>query len=680
MVRAIERIRDVPGESNQYKLIRQFHVMVLYALTYAPDRVSAGAFSNLRAEFEEYFGDPARFEYALQRHFFTSLYVDRHERLEIRDLIPALRPILVHGHVGVGKTVVLKKIWLDSSTSDVFRLVYFDHKADMALFDEELAAPESRSRFRAEVYRKVYDEFIADSSSYLKEWPIHRVRFDNGYAPFRRWVLENIGRPLNTYDEWREALETEMISERWHSLSAEAALETLLSFLKEKVTYALCFDNIDRHPIRVQRLVLSECVDLSNRVQIPVIVAIREPNLRRLLAEGAKGDFVLGNYFERLKTGENKSVVIENLADASIERLLDQRLEFVHTNDQFNSLRALFGHFEDEFEFGFEEFRTRVRNLVRELARTFVDEDAYNYCNQNLRELQVLYFKLITSLLLNPEEQYSVSKLVPRSGTILKTKLRTFFYKFLTCGGAPTSERGVMPISIYDDSDIPLSMTTLRILEFLYNWEQQNPDTRLEFGEMWSVFRRFGVPKSLLRERLEELTRFQDYYELTAVWIDRYGKAQLEDTNKIEMMPMGRYLLDTLTTSREYAFWCALAADLAKDVVGSGFALAETHADEFKLKVVYNLVQRILLPTLKKEMEHFDQKLVTPKNWQHSNLEYFKRFFSIRGRFYPDRLLNSVMNSIHFSNLSKDAQKKEEKRFLKLLREIERVEGYHPPS
>jgi hypothetical protein len=681
MVRAIEKIRDVPGESNRYALTRQFQIMVLYALSYAPDRESTGAFSQLRKEFEEYFGESARIEFALERDFFQNLYVDRHERQEVRDLISALRPVLVHGHIGVGKTVVLKKIQLDSLTSGVFRLIYFDLKADVDLFDD-LTPANFNKRFRNYVYGRVYEEFIANSSTYLEEWPIYEMRFDPGYAAFREWVLGIVQRPLRTDNEWREAVEKDIIKARWLSLSAsaEARLETLLGFLKERITYALCFDNIDRHPEIVQRQMLSKSVDISNRLQIPVIVAIREPNLRRLWAEGAKGDVILSDYFERLATGEDKSVAIENLEDASVEKLLVQRLEFVHVNDEFNSLGDLFGHLQDEFEFDFEEFKRRVRNVLRELTKTFIEEDAYTYCNQNLREIQVFLFRLITNLLLNPAEEYSIAKLLPQQGTSRITRLRTYFYKWLICGDAPIPRAGVRPFGIYDDFETSLSMLNLRILEFVYNWERQNPEHRLDFGEMSRVFRRFGVTQGLLKERLERLTKFQDFFELRVIWLDRYEHTPIKETTKVEMMPMGNYLIKTLTTSREYAFWNALTADLAEDIVGSGFTFADTITDEFKFKVVYNLIQRILLPALKKEISHFDQNLITPRNWRRSNLDYFKRYFSIGGRFYPDRLLNSVMNSIPFSELPKDAQKKEQKRFMKLLREIERVEGYRPPS
>jgi MoxR-like ATPase len=46
----------------------------------------------------------------LERNFYSHLYIDRIERAEIESLISAMRPVLVRGLPGVGKTVVVKKI------------------------------------------------------------------------------------------------------------------------------------------------------------------------------------------------------------------------------------------------------------------------------------------------------------------------------------------------------------------------------------------------------------------------------------------------------------------------------------------------------------------------------------------------------------------------------------------
>ena len=117
-------------------------------------------------------------------------------------------------------------------------------------------------------------------------------------------------------------------------------------------------------------------------------------------------------------------------------------------------------------------------------------------------------------------------------------------------------------------------------------------------------------------------------------------------------------------------------SDLPESVWASPFSLAETASDRFKLKVVYSLAERVLLPSLEREVEHFETNLDPPKDWRDSNLAYAKRVFAISGRFYLDRLLNSVLNSIPFSRLRKTQRESEAERFLKLLRRVERVEGF----
>ena len=109
-MKAIEKLVGLPEQSNVRGLtLRKFLVAMLYVLTYAPDRESTGSFKNLREEFEKHFGYSANLEDALERNFYSHLYIDRIERAEIESLISAMRPVLVRGLPGVGKTVVVKK-------------------------------------------------------------------------------------------------------------------------------------------------------------------------------------------------------------------------------------------------------------------------------------------------------------------------------------------------------------------------------------------------------------------------------------------------------------------------------------------------------------------------------------------------------------------------------------------
>ena len=604
MVRAINYLSELPDESLQSGLpLRKILVSILYALTYAPDREFSGSFRRFRKEFERYFGFAAKLEEALEKEFFNRLYVDRIEREKIEKMIPARRLILVHGLIGVGKTVVLKKIRKNLNNSGNIKFVYFDFKEITELF-EKVTSENFREKFRRVIYKKMYEDYVAKSKSFLKEWDIYKIRFDDGYSDFREWVLSFVQRPLETESEWQDIISEVPIRERYNNLSVQAQLKTILLFLKDKIAFVLCFDNVDRYQIKFQREMLSVNVDISNEVQIPIILAIREPNLKLLISEG---DVVIINYLERLKAGDEKSLIIENMPNASILALLENRIDFIKKQKSFSTLTDFFEQLERKHEFSFNDFNKRFWEIFHILSKTFIDQGVYRYCNYNIREILTLYFRMISKILLNPEDKYNISTLLIESKTISKTKLRTFFYKWLICSDCiiPKLEGGL--INIYRHCVPNLRMLDLRILEFLYNWEIRNPGSGIHFDVMALKFRRFGVDQEVLKIHILELTKSQGLNELGFVWLDRLYNAPITDTTVIELMPAGQYFLEKISNSREYTFWNALTADLEKDIVGKRFSINGTYQDSFKLDVVYKFAEQILFPALKNEIEYFDK-------------------------------------------------------------------------
>jgi hypothetical protein len=193
----------------------------------------------------------------------------------------------------------------------------------------------------------------------------------------------------------------------------------------------------------------------------------------------------------------------------------------------------------------------------------------------------------------------------------------------------------------------------------------------LKFDVLASEFRRFGVNAQVLGEHLSRLTTNQGRHELGFVWLDKHGESQIVSDTIIELMPAGDYFLKIVSTSREYAFWNALMVDLDQDLVGRRFGLSETYRDEFKFEIIYRFAERVLLPTLIKEKEYFDNNLLTPKEWNGTNWEYFRKYFSVDGYLYPYRLLNSVANTIPFSSMRPDRQKDYREKYSKLLAKFE---------
>ena len=116
-------------------------------------------------------------------------------------------------------------------------------------------------------------------------------------------------------------------------------------------------------------------------------------------------------------------------------------------------------------------------------------------------------------------------------------------------------------------------------------------------------------------------------------------------------MPSGEFFIKEMSISREYAFWCALLADLEKDVVGKKFSLENTYEPDFKLDVVMRLFQDVLIPSLRMEIEHIENYLVVPKHYDYSHLHYFLTYFTFNRSSYIRRLLSSVHLTVEYSGL-----------------------------
>jgi len=318
-------------------------------------------------------------------------------------------------------------------------------------------------------------------------------------------VLDLVQHPLPTISDWEDALNQDLVRQRYLSLNARPELTTLLLFLKETFRLVLCFDNVDRYPMTFQQTLLSLTVDTSNGARIPIILAIREPNLRRLINEQPLGDIILTDYMERLKAGGEKSVLVSEMPHASIERLLRYRIEFLRQYEGFGTLEGFCAENAREGSADSGQYMQRFWRIFAILAQTFVDKDIYRYCNFNLREILTHYFQFILRILLNPEEEYSIQKLVKDAELVSFTKLRTYLYKWLICGEktSPPSDGGLL--NIYRSPPLNLRALDLRILEFLCNWETKHSDEGLRFDTMASEFQRFDVDIKVLSDHVERL-------------------------------------------------------------------------------------------------------------------------------------------------------------------------------
>jgi hypothetical protein len=678
MVRAIKWITEVPREEDTHaRLLDPFAIIARLAIMYAPDRMSRGAFQRSLQELRQHFTHSQELVEALEQSFITELYADRRVRHRIRDMIPAKRLILLHGLVGVGKTVVLKKLEHDYKTEGPIAFTYFDLKA-MPGFDYVKSPREISERFERHVYSRLYEDYVHPSQEMIDQWTAYKITHDDSFMEFREWVEQYERRPLTADSDWSEALSKDIVKDRLDKMEAVAHYSTLVKFVREHVKLLLCFDNVDRHPVATQRVVFSKCIHMSNEAEIPVILAIRERNLRRIMEEGAKGDPVLVDFLERLSRGAEDTILLEDIQEATVQDLLDRRLDFVKGHDSFGTLDTFLEALAiEEPGLDFEEYRKRFWESYESISTEFVDHDVHRYANYNIRSILEFYFRFITKVLVNPEREYSAAKLMIRGKKARRTQLRNYFYKWLVCADSPVpSNRSSLP-NIYGELTPHLRLISIRVLECLVNWDLANPDSKVTFGEMATVFTRFGVKAVALERCLGRLSGGRGDSEMGQVLVDRAKGSRLSDDTSIEILPAGDYFLNVASISREYAFWNALLADIEFDLIGEPCPLSRTYDDRFKLEIVYEFADRVLVPALLEELLHYRKNLDTPKGWRRPKEEYLRIHFSIDGHYYVERLLRSVWKTIQYSHLASDVRKELDKKYLQLIEAVEEAEGLH---
>jgi len=648
--------------------VRDFMVAVLYVLTFAPDRDKQDTFEDIEDKFEKYFGNMPDLEGKLEESFFTNLYIERKERKEILQMMPAKRLILVPGFVGVGKTIITKKIEWDflKDVMDKPKMVYYDLKAEIERF-VGIKEKNFNKEFRRYIYDKISGVINNLSEELLSQWKIHRIIYDRNYARFRNRVVQDIMTcPLGTdAEKWREALDRDDVNKLYLSLEVEPNLTTVLSFLKKcYFSFSLCFDNVDRHPFKHQISMLATSIDLTNEVQIPIILAIREPNLS-LLVKGAGGDIVMigiSNRHEEITyKGRNigRIVRIERASDDSVRKLFKQRFNFLkcwveqRKSDMLtNLLTVSFSELRKDSNYTFEQYVKEFWEVYDVISTTFLDQKIYEYCNYNLRQILGLYFKFITGIMFKSEKRYSIENLIALGKFPRKTELRNYFYKWLVCNGGllPTIEDSFLNV-LRPCSYSHLQMLELKVLEFIYNWSKRNPRLNLTYKLMRTRLERFGIQGNTLRKVIDRLSKNRGVSNMGFIWVDCVDIEKLNNRDTIQITPSGSYFLDNLSTSRDYIFWVSLAVDLKINLIKEGCNYSKTYNDEFRMDVVYNLIEKCLIPDYQKELMYVRDKIKLPNDWTSSKVKYYKYVFAINDQSYICRLLDSILRSIKFVNI-----------------------------
>ncbi len=689
MAKLIDYIRHIPERIIQRQQeLRRFLQKIDETLTFAPDRQSARNFPSIKDQSgqEPFWKQAALIEEALEKEFFSNLYIERNEKEEIEGYLPTKRLLLLHGLMGTGKTVLLMKIANEINEEKSFYIEYVDCKAIVEQFNIT-SEQDFISRFRAIVYHRLQAKLIDPYEERIKDWLVYRVENDVDYLSLKEAAIDYVQHPLSG-EEWLEILDLPIFKEKRLSLAPSNNLVVLLKYLRNVVPLVLCLDNVDGFSLQEQGELLESCINISNEAELPIILAIRTTNIRRINTTGAKGDFV---YFVKLEPLQHNEIEEEEPLEgpsvwerggvtpgASIQSLLEKRINFIRWHEAFTELGEYFKLLLKKFDLNISinESINNFWRVFRQIIKSFVKNDVYSFCNYNIRATLVFYFDFINSMLLNPEPDYSVKELISsRYEKVDITKMRSYLYKWLICEDEIIPNKKVNKnINIFTFIDGEMPMLTLKILSYLDN--NKGASEGVVFEQMREDFWRIGINRGPLFSAIQSLSQNQEFNEKCFIWIDKAPNGTLSDTSRIFLMPAGQYFFEHLSVSREYAFWMALMTDVspmgkvANIFEIEHFDYVETTNDKFKLEVVYKFLERVVLPKLSSELSYYNKKLYLPDGWKKSNVRYFLDEFGVGGKLYHHRLVYSILNSIGFADLADGEVKEFTDKYTKLLSTI----------
>jgi hypothetical protein len=482
-------------------------------------------------------------------------------------------------------------------------------------------------------------------------------------------------------------------------LNSSVPLQTIVEFLLQTGPVILCFDNVDRFSFEAQRYVLETCLDISNESEIAVILAIREANLRRMTPSGALGDIT---FIENMRGRVTKNVSVRDFrslssssqektkGDISTEELLAKRIDFVRQHEEFAPLGEYFNYLNDKYQIGLsvQEYMERFWDVFRIISRTFVDGHAYSYCNFSIRKILIMYVGFISKLLLDADPGYTLDEILTEKRHARVTKLRNYFYKWLVCSDAPLPSDQRNLINIFQTMTISqegLSNLDYKILAYLYNQKAFESNSAVTLKQIADDLSVFGIRKSSVANRLVRLTENQDFEEETLIWGEASDNTKEKRFTSYMLMPAGKYFIEKLCVSREYAFWNVLDADLSDEMLpqlikSKSISYLDTFSDRFKLDFVYDYVRLALYPQLLRELQSMEINSNSLSTTNRFRIHRYWRLFSINGHLYEVLLLDSVMGTIDHSFLEYSQRKTYRDKYLDLINLLKDTERRYRPE
>ncbi len=670
-------------EKNEYLL--RFDHLALLVFSYAPDRMDR-IIQSANVQNSSLYSLSNKVVSLLNKEFFNNIYLERGERERVEGYIPTGRLTMVHGLPGVGKTVVLMKIRDNINSLENSKCSYFDFKS---VGKDYYRSTRNNFiyNFEEAVYHYLKHQYIDQVEEKIKDWIHYKINYDYSYSSVKEYLLDIHQRPLSDF-EWLKYFEEKRVRKKILKIEAKPKLHTLLKFLNSQFDLVLIFDNVDLFSIEEQRQIMDDCLHLSNGSNVPIVISLRTPNLRRLSETSVNSDFVYLEKFREVGGKEEKYAefqvseltrsndndeVRDSTIRATIRELISLRLSFIKKN---LSLIEFDGYLQElqnarGAKFIKDSYVAKFWEIFDVVCDTFVQSDILQYCNYNIRKILILYYSFINKLLLNPDPFYSLNDLVSYDKSIDITQMRNYLYKWLLCFDEffPSEEKALNIFFMGDDN---ISMLPIKILSYLYNHQNNN---EMKYEDMAKDFWRFGVDRAIFRKAIDMLSQ---YGEFEYIWLDRKD-GDSKKISSITMMPAGRYFLNILSTSREYAFWMSLLTKMTKEERGKIFGeepieYGYTFEDEYKLTVVYNFLKHITIPRLKNELDRNENSLYAPE-WRGSATGLFLKSFGVSGRLYQSRVIDSVIQTIKYANIDDETRRTIKDKYESLQVQVAAIES-----
>lgn len=649
-MKAISHMRKLDNATLQKRneLIDFINLFEL-AFNYSLDHQPGGLYERTLSGSSGIAGIHADLARKLDEIFFKDIYVDIPQRKGVENYIKSTNNLIfLVGLVGIGKTTLMRKLEKEFIESQDTKVILINFKSDTYRLRGK-SPEETNLELRKLLCNHLYRTIIPKEE--INKLQYYDILFDTAFEDIKYEIDRLVGYRTETVNELEKENECIGINGMIKGITPNDRLNSIINYLLfNQIKFVILFDNLDRLPYKKQIEVSILARELTEKYGMPIVVAIRSTNIQQIVKEmrnAAEECDPLGSifYFETITPIFNKNekyFKIEPSDTYDIKRMIQRRYEILNDRTYFESLLIYKNNFLEKKQMTSEEFDIKFWQVLDRITYDFVENGFYKYSNYNLREMFKQYVSFVTTLLFNPEDDYLWDKFILDNDTINLTKLKTFILKWQIANGKIIPEDPINFVNIFNSIPKTISMLDYLLLVYLYNKFKENRHKNLYAKDMYEDFQRLNVEPDVIHKRLEALSEPRSEKHLGLIWLDTQDEEPVGENSLIILNPASEYFLSILSNKREYALWAGITADLPIDIVGHSFDLSDTYNNSFKLDVTCALIEKVLLPQLKDDIQNYILSINLPRNWVGSKYQYFAKYFLRDSRFYVDHLITSI--------------------------------------